>query len=87
MAPLASKPDALRRPWARLAAPSLWVALAAGMLAGCGSVAAWERGTLAKPQMAPDPMPLQRSQRAHVQASREAGLPAGAAAGGGCGCY
>jgi len=76
---------------ARRAAAALAGALVgAGLLAalsGCGTVMVWERGTLAKPQMAVDPLPLQRSLRAHVQASREAALPAGGAVGGGCGCY
>jgi Domain of unknown function (DUF4266) len=65
------------------------VALAAALLllGGCTAVAPWERGTLAQPQMASDPWPLQRALRAHVQASREGIAPPGSAEGGGCGCY
>jgi hypothetical protein len=56
-------------------------------LAGCGAVAPWERGTLAKPQMALEPHVGQRAQREHQYASREAATASGTAAGGGCGCY
>jgi len=62
--------------------------LAAGLLlAGCSPLQPWERGNLAKPQMAPDPYPLQSSLRAHVYNSREAMAAGGASQGGGCGCY
>ena len=60
--------------------------LVALTLGGCTAVAPWERGTLAKPHMAVDPMPMQSTLRAHVQSSREASM-GGAAEGGGCGCY
>lgn len=56
-------------------------------LAGCGHVEAWERGVLARPQMALDPYPLRSALRTHVQASREAAPSAGLSEGGGCGCY
>jgi hypothetical protein len=56
-------------------------------LAGCATVEPWERGVLAKPQMALDPYPLQRSLRTHVQSSREAAGGGDSATGGGCGCY
>lgn len=61
--------------------------LACTLLGGCASVQPWERGVLAKPHMALDPLPLRSSLRAHVQGSREAVPPAVAADGGGCGCY
>lgn len=57
------------------------------LLGGCTAVAPWERGTLAQPQMASDPWPLQRALRAHVQASREGLGSLGGTEGGGCGCY
>ena len=57
------------------------------LLAGCADVAAWERGVLARPHMAPDPAPLRSTLRGHVQTSREAAPPAGVGEGGGCGCY
>jgi len=56
-------------------------------LHGCANVQPWERGNLAKPQMALDPHPLQSSLRAHNYGSREAGDSGNAAQGGGCGCY
>ena len=57
------------------------------MLDGCAHVEPWERGTLARPQMALDPHPLQRALHTHVQESREASSGNGATVGGGCGCY
>jgi hypothetical protein len=56
-------------------------------LHGCANVQPWERGNLAKPQMALDPHPLQSSLRAHNYGSREAGASSTGAQGGGCGCY
>lgn len=55
---------------------------------GCTAVAPWQRGTLAKPQMALEPNPLQTTLRAHIYGSREAASGvAGSTGGGGCGCY
>lgn len=65
----------------------LKVAVACLPLAGCVQVAPWERGVLAKPQMALDPYPLQSAVRDHVHGSREAGARAQTSGGGGCGCY
>lgn len=62
------------------------VALAA-MLSGCATVEPWERGNLAKPQMALNPHPLQSSLSTHVYNSREAASGGDSAGGGGCGCY
>lgn len=57
-------------------------------LTGCAQVAVWERGNLAKPQMALEPHPLQANMRAHNYNSREAGANAHSdGGGGGCGCY
>ena len=55
-------------------------------LLGCSSVQPWERGTLAKPEMALDPYPLQSAIRTHNYTSREAGASVTAGQGGGCGC-
>jgi hypothetical protein len=66
---------------------SLSTLVLAFMLSGCSTVEPWERGTLAKPQMAPDPHPLQNSLSTHVYNSREAASGGDSAAGGGCGCY
>lgn len=57
------------------------------MIAACAQVQPWERGNLAKPQMALDPYPLQSALRAHNYGSREAAAGGNAAQGGGCGCY
>lgn len=56
-------------------------------LPACSTVQPWERGNLAKPQMALDPYPLQSTLRAHNYGSREAAAGGNAAQGGGCGCY
>ncbi|WP_347986938.1 DUF4266 domain-containing protein [Methylomonas sp. AM2-LC] len=53
----------------------------------CTEVQPWERGNLAKPVMAADPLPLQSAIRQHNYASREAaGAASSGASGGGCGC-
>jgi Domain of unknown function (DUF4266) len=57
------------------------------ILAGCASVPAWERGNLAKPQMAFDQNPAESALRAHAYSSREAAAGGPVGAGGGCGCY
>ena len=58
------------------------------IIVGCARVQPWERGNLAKPQMALDPYPMQSSLRFHNYGSREAASAAGnASQGGGCGCY
>jgi len=61
------------------------------VLSACAPVAPWERGTLAKPQMALEPNPAQRSLRVHAYRSRESaagwGEATGPGAGAGCGCY
>ncbi len=56
------------------------------LMTGC-SVAPWERGILARPQMALDPHPEQSLFRSHVYGSREAATGSTAGSGGGCGCY
>jgi hypothetical protein len=55
-------------------------------LAGCTTVAPWERGDLAKPQMALDPSPVRSALRIHKFTSREAASGGDTAVGGGCGC-
>ena len=56
-------------------------------LASCANVQPWERGNLAKSQMALDPYPLQSALRMHIYNSREGATGGNAAHGGGCGCY
>jgi len=62
------------------------IILASLLLGGC-SVAPWERGNLAKPQMELDPHPTQTLFRGHAYGSREAATGSSVGAGGGCGCY
>ena len=67
---------------------SLIIVLVAGhgLLAGCAPVAAWERGTLAKQEMALDADPLGSALDSHVYFSKEASSGGNSASGGGCGC-
>ena len=53
---------------------------------GCSPVAAWERGNLAKKEMALDPNPNLSHIRDHIFTSREASQGGRANSGGGCGC-
>ena len=64
---------------------ALVTAIACGAIA-CEPVQPWERGDLAKPQMAMDPNPTDSALRAHTFASREAAQGGNAGVGGGCGC-
>jgi hypothetical protein len=57
-----------------------------GLFSGCASVAPWERGTLARPQMALEPYPLEAAVRHHMFFSREAVSGGYGIGGGGCGC-
>ena len=72
--------------WTRLGIVAL-VLGASIFLPGCASVPPWERGNLAKPQMAFDLNPAQAALRAHAYNSREAADSDVVGAGGGCGCY
>ena len=57
------------------------------LLAGCATkVAPWERGTLAKEEMALEPYPLEAAIRQHVFFSKEAVTGGYGIGGGGCGC-
>lgn len=66
-----------------------WPVLILGLslLQGCAAVQPWERGILAKPQMALERTPLQSELRGHSYGSREAAGAGSSASGGGCGCY
>lgn len=70
----------------RVLATALLVASSVTLF-GCAEVKPWERGRLARPDMALRPNPAQRALREHVYMSREAALGGATAAGGGCGCY
>lgn len=66
----------------------LFLLISSITLFSCSQVRAWERGHLAKPQMALDPHPLQSKTRGHHYGSREAAAASNASSGGGgCGCY
>jgi Domain of unknown function (DUF4266) len=60
--------------------------LLTGFLIGCTAVKPWERGTLARDDMAWDPDPLETARRGHVYFSKEAAMDGAGAGGGGCGC-
>lgn len=61
--------------------------LLTALLAGCATqVAPWERGQLARPEMALEPYPLEASFRQHVFFSKESVSGGYGVGGGGCGC-
>jgi hypothetical protein len=67
----------------------VYIALSAGfamLVSGCQPVQAWERGVLAKPEMAIDPDPLETTLNNHIYFSKEASNGGHSATGGGCGC-
>lgn len=67
---------------------SLSLLMLCGMVWGCESVKPWQRGTLAKTHMAPQPFGSQAEFREHIYGSREsAGGSTVSTGGGGCGCY
>lgn len=67
---------------------SLFVSISLCLMTGaCATVEPWERGRLAKPQMAAERSALQSAVRSHTYGSREAGSASGEVSGGGCGCY
>jgi len=51
------------------------------------SVQAWERGDLARKEMAWQPDPMQSALRDHVYTSKEGASGGIGTGGGGCGCY
>jgi len=55
-------------------------------LAGCANVEPWQRGYLAKPEMAFDPNPATAVQMQHMYTSKEAASGGYGVGGGGCGC-
>lgn len=59
-----------------------WVVI----LAACTPVAAWERGNLARPEMALESDPLEGALDDHVYFSKEASSGGNSTSGGGCGC-
>lgn len=65
---------------------ALLLAVASLAVNACTPVQAWERGYLARPEMALQPDPLDAALDQHVFFSKEASSGANSAAGGGCGC-
>ena len=57
-----------------------------GSLTACSQVQPWERGYLAKQEMAWESDPLERALNDHIFFSKEASSGGNTAAGGGCGC-
>jgi hypothetical protein len=64
----------------------LFALLAPVLLSACTPVAAWERGTLARDEMALNADPLEQSLDNHIYFSKEASSGSNSASGGGCGC-
>lgn len=56
------------------------------LLTACAPVQPWERGRLAKPQMALEQDALLAAMDEHVYSSKEAASGGTGAVGGGCGC-
>ncbi|MGZ8993076.1 MAG: DUF4266 domain-containing protein [Burkholderiaceae bacterium] len=61
------------------------VALCLGLM-GCETVQPWQKGNLAKPEMAFDPDPLQTRFAEHTYFSKEGASGGMSVGGGGCGC-
>lgn len=60
--------------------------LLAVLLCACAPVKPWQRGNLARPQMALDEDPMLLSISQHIYDSKEASSGGVGPAGGGCGC-
>ena len=68
--------------WAMRCGVLLWA-----MLAGaCATVQPWQRGDLARAEMALEPDPVLSAYRRHVEFSKEAASGGASLGGGGCGC-
>lgn len=61
------------------------LALSVSMM-GCSAVQPWQKGNLAKPQMAFDTDPLQTRFEEHTYFSKEGATGGSSVGGGGCGC-
>ena len=60
--------------------------ISACLLSSCTEVRAWERGYLARDEMAWEPDALEGALNEHIFFSKEASSGGNSAAGGGCGC-
>lgn len=72
-----------RTRWLRVAR---WLWLAGLLASGCATTQPWERETLAKRCMAPDPDPFRAALRHHYLSTREGAVGGLGGGGGGCGC-
>jgi hypothetical protein len=64
-----------------------WLMIACALaLAGCSTVQPWQKGNLAKPEMAFDVDPLQARFEDHTYFSKEGASGGSGVGGGGCGC-
>jgi len=64
----------------------LAVVFGLALLAGCADVQPWERGTLARPEMALETDALDAALIRHTYSSKEAAAGGYGVGGGGCGC-
>jgi hypothetical protein len=62
------------------------LALLVGATGCADKISPWERGNLAKPQMALEPAPLDAAIMKHTFSSKEAASGGYGVGGGGCGC-
>jgi Domain of unknown function (DUF4266) len=62
------------------------LALAALALTACADVKPWQKGDLARPEMAFDGDPLAARLEQHIYTSKEAAMGGYGVGGGGCGC-
>ena len=56
------------------------------LVSGCATVQPWEKGDLARPNMAFDPDPLEARLKQHTYGAKEAASGGYGVGGGGCGC-
>lgn len=67
--------------------PLAWLCIGGCIaLQGCSNVSPWERGNLAKPEMALTPYPNLNHFRDHIFSSKEGSQGGHGGSGGGCGC-
>ncbi len=65
---------------------TFWLLCIVCVLQGCATVEPWERGTMAREEMAFVPDKLDQNFRDHIHYSKEGARMVGAGSGGGCGC-
>ena len=64
----------------------VFIILCSVVLSACSTVRPWERGDLAKQEMAWQPDPMESQLLDHIYFAKEASSGGGQASGGGCGC-